>query len=106
MNLKLLTHFLQSRVVELFPIISDDQMWDSKSADDVPPYEICVFGFGDYGERLCFYPLSEVIDLYDSKLSLCSSSWKRFDQIYPRFYEWLGIDNGREGFRRLSWDVG
>ena len=101
MNSKFLTHLLQGRIVELFPIIGDDRVWDSEPADYVSPDEVYALCLGDHGEWFCFYPFGEVIDFHDGKLSLCLRSKERADQVYPLFYKRPGADDRREWFEGL-----
>ena len=70
MDSKFLTHLIQSKIVELFPIISDDRAWDSESTNDVPLDKVCELCIDDSGERLCLYPLGEIIDRHDNELGL------------------------------------
>ena len=79
MNSKFLSHLLHSRIVELFPIIGDDRMWDSESIDDVPLDKVCVLCLCDRGEWLCLYLLGEVIDRHDNELGMCWSGGKWVD---------------------------
>ena len=46
---KFLAHLLQSKIVELFFVVSDDRVWDSKLADDVSPYEVHALLLYDHG---------------------------------------------------------
>ena len=64
-NSQFLTYFLQSKIIELFPIIGDDRMWDSKLANDVSLDEVCAFCLSDHGEWFCLYSLGEIIDCHD-----------------------------------------
>ena len=85
MDSKFLAYLLHSRIVELFSIVSDDQVWDSKPIDDVSPDEVRALCLCDYGEWFCFYPFGEIIDCHNGEFGLCSSSGKWADQVYSLF---------------------
>ena len=87
MNSKFLTHLLQGKIVKLFLIVGDDNVWDSKPADNVSLDEVCVLCLSDRGEWLCFNPFGEVTDCHDGELGMCPSSRKRANQVYPSFCE-------------------
>ena len=106
MDSKFLTHLLQGKIVELFPIINDNRVWDSKLVDDVSLDEVCAFCLNDRQEWFGFYLFGEVIDYHDGELSLCPSGGERVDLVYPLFCEWPGTDNGRKRLSRMSWDMG
>ena len=57
-------------VIELPGVVRDNNLGNSKSADDVFPYEIFGVSFCDFGEGFGLYPLGEVINGDDQEFSL------------------------------------
>ena len=57
-------------IIELPSIVRDNNLRNSKSADDVFSYEIPGVSFYDFGEGFCLYPLGEVINGHDQEFSL------------------------------------
>ena len=57
-------------IVELPGVVRDNNLGNSKSADDVFPYEISGVSFYDFGEGFGLYPLGEVINGHDQEFSL------------------------------------
>ena len=56
--------------IELFPIISDQHLWQTKMTYYILQNKALYFEGGDGGERLCFNPLGEVINSNYCKLCL------------------------------------
>ncbi|KAB2622767.1 hypothetical protein D8674_024949 [Pyrus ussuriensis x Pyrus communis] len=50
---------------ELWAVVSDDGLWDTKSANDVPPYEVLYVHLSRGRPGLCFYPFGEVVGYHD-----------------------------------------
>ena len=69
MDSKFLTHFLQSRIVKLFPVIGDDRIWDFKLANDVSLDKVHAFCLSDCGEWFCLYLLGEIINRHNGELA-------------------------------------
>ena len=57
-------------IVELLSVVRDENLGNPKLANDTFPYKISCIFLNNLGERLCLYPLSEVINGDDQKLSL------------------------------------
>ena len=53
---------LESIIVELLGVVRDNNLGNSKSADDVLPYNFFGISLYDFGERFRFYPLDKVIN--------------------------------------------
>ena len=58
----------ESIIVELSGVVRDENLGNSKSADDIFLHKILRIFLGDSGEWLYFYPLGEVINGNDQKL--------------------------------------
>lgn len=58
--------------VKLLSIISDNDVWNAKMANDVRPYKIWDLGLGNGGQQLYFCPLGEIVDSHRHELGLIS----------------------------------
>ena len=74
MDSKFLAHLPQDKIVELLPIVGDDRVWDSKSADNVFLDEVRALGLSDRREWFGLHPLGEIFNRYNSEFGLCPSS--------------------------------
>ena len=61
---------LKTIVVKLFCIVRDNNLENSKLIDNVLLYRIPGVPLSNFGERLCFYPLREVVNDDNQELSL------------------------------------
>lgn len=49
-------------IVELFPIVGDDDLGNTKPTDDRLPGKVLNISLGDFCQGFSFYPLGEVVD--------------------------------------------
>ena len=64
------TEVSEEVVIKLFAIVSDQHLWQAKTADNVVPDKILDLQGGDGGKRFCLNPLGEVVDGYHRILCL------------------------------------
>ena len=62
-------------VVELFAIVCDEGMRNSKTTNDVLPYKVINLSFDNHGGFLSFQPLGKVVDPCDYKFLLSWCLW-------------------------------
>ena len=67
---KVRVELLESIIIELFGVVRDDDLGNSKLTDDVLPNKIFSVPLCDFGECLYIYPLCEVVYGDDQELLL------------------------------------
>ena len=67
--------------------------------------EVRSAGLGDSGLRLCFDPLSEVVDSDDGIFVLSRSFGKLADYVFAPFRKGTWNDDATQGRWRLPWNV-
>ena len=73
-------------------------MRNTEPTNNVLPNEVRAYGLGDRGQRLDLYPLGEVINWDDIKVSLSTGSREWSDQVYTPLCERLRANNQRQWF--------
>ncbi|KAB2617180.1 hypothetical protein D8674_013049 [Pyrus ussuriensis x Pyrus communis] len=73
---------------ELRTIVSDDRLWDVKSANDVPPHEVLYVRLSRGHLGLCFYPFGEIVGCHDHHASTPSSMWHKSYQVNCPLHKW------------------
>lgn len=89
MDPHLFANLNQSGVLELFSIVSNDGVRDSKVTNNV-----CAVGCHYPGQWLGFHPFGEIVYGYYNKLCLCFCCWQWSDQIDSPLGEWPGTKDG------------
>ncbi|KAB2605672.1 hypothetical protein D8674_005389 [Pyrus ussuriensis x Pyrus communis] len=87
LNVILLKELRHTFAHELRAIVSDDGLWDAKSANYVPPYEVLYVRLSRGLLGLCFYSFGEVVSCHDHHVSASSSRRHKFYHVDCPLYE-------------------
>ena len=85
---QLLAKVLDYVVVELFPIVRDEDSRDTEAANDAFPNEALDIILSDSDPRFCLNPLSETVIPYNEELELPYCYRERSHYVKPSLSEW------------------
>ncbi|KAM7503593.1 hypothetical protein LguiB_002497 [Lonicera macranthoides] len=69
--------------IKLLAIISDQNLWEAKTTDDISPYKALNFHSGDGGQCFCLSPFGEVVNGYNCELGLSFIQGERTNNVHP-----------------------
>ena len=85
---QLLAEVFECVVVELFPIVRDEDSRDTEAANDVFPDEALDILLSDSGQGFCLDPLSEIVNPYNDELELPYCHGEGSYYVEPPLSEW------------------